>query len=137
MFIFLIFIIILTHFIDNGVLALWLYTLYVFLLIIGAMPEVKEELIDWDYPKNRYKSAGKYSFLFDWKNRKQQDVIVPIELLAASQILFWQIVIYTAIFWTVGIIFPHSEGDIFFSYIVIAVIIELFFLCKGYNRGNT
>lgn len=133
MFKYLIIIVILTYFIDNGVLALWLYATYLFFLIIGTMSEVKDEFIDWDYPQNRLKSAGKYSFLFDWKNRKQKDVIMPIELIVASQLLFWQIIIYTVIFWTVGIIFPHSEGDIFLSYSTIAVTIELFFFGKGYR----
>ena len=36
-------------------------------MLMSAMPQGKEELIDWNYPKNRYKSAGKYSFLLTGK----------------------------------------------------------------------
>lgn len=67
MFRFLIVIAILIYFIDNRVFMLWLFSIYIFFMLMSAMPQGKEELIDWNYPKNRYKSAGKYSIYLTGK----------------------------------------------------------------------
>lgn len=126
-----IFIIILTTVIDNGILTLWLISIYIFLIIISGMPDIKLQLESWNYPPSKIKSAGKYSFLFDWKRKKSKDVQMPIELIKAAQFLFWHVIIFTFIFWIIGILIPYSEVDIFILYLFTALPIALWFIGKS------